>query len=69
MEAEDAGPALKRLEGIGSIDLSSTDVSLPNGMNGYQLPDALTERLPCLNVLFITGFFNIAAVREEMLPS
>lgn len=68
-EAEDAREALKKLDEIGSIGLLVTDVGLPNGMNGRQLADAVRESQPGLNVLFITGFADVAAVGEGLLSS
>jgi len=40
---------------------------LPGGMNGRQLADAARERRPNLNVLFITGYAENAAVGDGQL--
>ena len=39
-----------------------TDVGLPNGMNGRQVADAARALRPGLQVLFITGYAENAAV-------
>ena len=62
IEAADARSGLRVLDAGGRVDLLVTDVGLPNGMNGRQLADAARLKRPGLNVLFITGFAQSAAV-------
>jgi PAS domain S-box-containing protein len=62
IEAADARSGLRVLDAGGRVDLLVTDVGLPNGMNGRQLADAARLERPGLNVLFITGFAQSAAV-------
>nr|WP_314621512.1 PAS domain S-box protein [uncultured Noviherbaspirillum sp.] len=61
VEASDASQALQRFEAMDSLDLLVTDVGLPNGMNGRQLADAIRGKKPEIDVLFITGFADVAA--------
>ena len=44
------------------IDLLITDVGLPGGMNGRQMADAGRVTRPDLNILFITGYAENAAI-------
>jgi DNA-binding response OmpR family regulator len=44
-----------------------TDVGLPGGLNGRQLADAARQRRPDLNVLFITGYAENAAVGNGLV--
>ena len=45
------------LEGPGNCpDLLLTDVVLPGGVNGPELAETLSERLPHLRVLFMSGY-------------
>jgi len=44
------------------VDLLVTDVGLPGGMNGRQVADAARALRPGLQVLFITGYADNAAV-------
>ena len=60
--AADGAAGLKVLQSGARIELLITDVGLPNGMNGRQLADAARELRPDLNILFITGYAENAAV-------
>jgi len=62
IEAADGPSALKILDTDRRIDLLITDVGLPGGMNGRQLADAARSRRKDLQVLFITGYAENAAV-------
>jgi signal transduction histidine kinase/CheY-like chemotaxis protein len=62
LEAGDGHSGVKILDAGTFIDLLITDVGLPGGMNGRQLADAARERRPNLNVLFITGYAENAAI-------
>ena len=46
------------------IDLLITDVGLPGGMNGREVADRARELRPELNVLFITGYAENAALNH-----
>ena len=62
IEAADAPSGLRVLQSDARIDLLVTDVGLPGGMNGRQMADAARAVRPDLNVLFITGYAENAAV-------
>ncbi len=62
----DARQALRELRDDHGIALLLSDVGLP-GMNGRELADAARELRPRLPVLFITGYTERAAVRNEFL--
>ncbi|MFE8644710.1 PAS domain-containing protein [Sphingomonas sp. NCPPB 2930] len=65
--AEDGPAGLQRLDAAGRIDLLVTDVGLPGGLNGRQVADAARIRRPDLQVLFITGYAENAAVGDGQL--
>src|SRR3546814_17539922 len=62
IEADDGPSGLKILQSDIQIDLLITDVGLPGGMNGRQIAEAARESRPDLQVLFVTGFAENAAV-------
>jgi CheY-like chemotaxis protein len=62
IEAADGAAALRVLRSGSRIDLLITDVGLPGGMNGRQVADAGRQARPGLNVLFITGYAENAAI-------
>ncbi|WNW14256.1 response regulator [Pseudomonas sp. DTU_2021_1001937_2_SI_NGA_ILE_001] len=59
--------ALSVLRSPRPIDLLVTDVGLPGGMNGRQLADAARTLRPGLNVLFVTGYAENAALAHGTL--
>jgi CheY-like chemotaxis protein len=65
-EAKDAQAALPILQSAQRLDLLITDVGLP-GMNGRQLADVARQRRPDIQVLFLTGYAEHAAVRSGFL--
>ncbi|RZI54418.1 MAG: response regulator, partial [Pseudomonas sp.] len=65
-EAIDAPSALTIEQSLGHLDLLVTDVGLP-GTNGRQLAEMMRERRPGLRVLFVTGYANKAAIKDEFL--
>lgn len=64
--ANDAHEALEIMESLPRLDLLVTDVGLP-GMNGRQLAEIAQQRWPELPVLFLTGYAQSAANREDFL--
>ncbi|WP_375574623.1 hybrid sensor histidine kinase/response regulator [Paracidovorax oryzae] len=62
IEAHDGASALQVLQSRTHLDLLITDVGLPGGMNGRQLADGGRLTRPDLQILFITGYAENAAV-------
>ena len=54
-EAADAASALNGLQTLSRLDLLFTNVSLPNGRNGFELADAVVRLRPHTKVLFASG--------------
>ena len=67
IEAADDAAGLRVLQSNARIDLLVTDVGLPGGMNGCQVADAARVARPGLNVLFITGHAENAALSHGHL--
>ncbi len=67
IEAPDGPAGLEILRSGRRIDLLITDVGLPGGMNGRQVADAARVDRPELQVLFITGYAENAAVGNGLL--
>ncbi len=67
LEAEDGPQALSILSGRSDIDLLITDVGLPGGLNGRQVADAALRLIPRLEILFITGYAEKAAIGDDQL--
>ena len=65
-EAENAQDALVFLQSDRQIDLLISDVGLP-GLNGRQLAEIARQSRPELQVLFVTGYAQGAAVRSGFL--
>jgi CheY-like chemotaxis protein len=66
LEAADGPSGLRILESAARVDLLVTDVGLP-GMNGRQLADQARLVRPDLQVLFITGYAENAAMASGFL--
>ncbi|TAK73643.1 MAG: PAS domain S-box protein [Aquabacterium sp.] len=66
LEAADGPSGLALLEAEGRIDLLVTDIGLP-GLNGRQMVDAARHRRPDLQVLFMTGYAENAAIANGFL--
>ncbi|MGY8562069.1 response regulator [Paracidovorax citrulli] len=66
VEAINAQQALLELHSTREVHLLLSDVGLP-GMSGRELADAARVLRPTLPVLFITGYTESAAVRDEFL--
>ncbi|QOY93254.1 PAS domain S-box protein [Massilia sp. UMI-21] len=65
--AQDGPSGLQLLNSDMRVDLLVTDVGLPGGLNGRQVADAARVQRPGLNVLFITGYADTAAVGNGRL--
>jgi PAS domain S-box-containing protein len=68
LEAADARPAISLLQSDRSIDLLISDVVLPH-VNGRKLAEMARGWRPQLRVLFVTGYAEHAADRQEFLDS
>lgn len=59
------GPdALQILRSDIEVDLMFTDVVMPEGMTGYELPRLARDNRPGLKVLFTSGYTAIGAAQE-----
>ncbi len=64
------GPeALEILARVPDIDLLFTDVVMPGGLNGREVAEAAQKIRPDLKVLFTSGYFEGALVRNGSLNS
>ncbi len=69
LEAEDGAAALQIVDGHqGSIDLLFTDVVMP-GMNGRELAEHVTNLLPNVRVLYMSGYTENAVGEDGMLDA
>jgi PAS domain S-box-containing protein len=69
LEAEDGAAALQIVDGYkGSIDLLLTDVIMP-GMNGRELAARVTELLPSVRVLYMSGYTENAVGQDGTLDA
>ena len=67
--ASDAAAALDILSSGAEVDLLLTDVVMPGGMNGSQLAVEARRLRPGLKVLFTSGYFEVALVRDGTLDA
>ncbi|ACB94018.1 PAS domain-containing protein [Beijerinckia indica] len=63
IEAGSGSAALERLEEMPQIDLLLVDFAMP-GMNGVELARVVRERLPNLPILFVTGYADLAEIKN-----
>jgi PAS domain S-box-containing protein len=69
LEADSGAAALAMLAGAEKLDLLLTDVVMPGGVNGRQLADQATRRMPGLKVLFMTGYTRNAIIHHGRLDA
>lgn len=62
-QCSNGSDAIRAFQRSGYFDLLITDVGLPGGVNGRQLADAARHIQNGLQVLFITGYAESAAIR------
>lgn len=67
VEAKDGPSGLEALRSERKVDLLITDVGLPGGLNGRQVADAARVFRENLQILFITGYAENAAVGNGFL--
>ncbi|MGC3982817.1 MAG: response regulator [Steroidobacteraceae bacterium] len=67
LEAVDAAAALEQIRTQPQINLMFTDISLPGGMDGWQLAIEARKIRPDLKVLYTTGFVPDALLEEQSL--
>ena len=74
LEAENAGEALRIVEGLGGrIDLLITDVMMPGDMDGIELADSIGNSYPAIPIIVTSGCCDIAPpsitfVRKPFTP-
>ena len=69
LEAEDGAAALQIVDGYrGAIDLLLTDVIMP-GMNGRELATHISQLLPEIRVLYMSGYTENAIGHDGMLDA
>jgi CheY-like chemotaxis protein len=68
LTARNGPEALEILRQDTPIDLLFTDVFMPGGMHGPQLVNAARRLRPELKVVFTSGFFEYAAIRQGLDP-
>jgi len=67
IEARDGNEALSLIQesDFNSIDLLLTDIVMP-GMNGFELAEKITLRLPDIKVLYITGYTDSSPPSQRL---
>jgi PAS domain S-box-containing protein len=69
LEAEDGAAALQIVDGYrGTIDLLLTDVIMP-GMNGRELATHITQLLPAVHILYMSGYTENAVGHDGTLDA
>ncbi len=69
LQASNGSDALELLRANPDIDLLFTDVVMPGGLNGREVAEQARKILPGLKVLFTSGYFEGALVRDGALES
>ena len=65
-----SGPeALDLLAGVADVDVLLTDVKMPGGMDGGEVATRAQELCPDLKVLFVSGYFEGALVRQGTIAA
>lgn len=65
--ASSGAQALEILAGLPDVDLLFTDVSMPGGIGGRDVAEKAVQMRPGLKVLFASGYFEHALVRNGSL--
>ncbi len=69
LAASNGPDALEMLRANPDIDLLFTDVVMPGGLNGREVAEQARKIMPGLKVLFTSGYFEGALVRDGALES
>jgi PAS domain S-box-containing protein len=69
LTASNGPDALELLRRTPDIDLLFTDVVMPGGLNGREVAEQARKIIPRLKVLFTSGYFEGALVRDGALES
>lgn len=64
LQASSGAEALELLARVPDVDLLFTDVCMPGGMGGREVADKARQIRPGLKVLFASGYFEGALVRD-----
>jgi PAS domain S-box-containing protein len=67
LSASTAAEALSRIEAGQSFDLLFTDVILPGGMNGQELAQEVSRRVPRARILYTSGYTDNALIEHDRL--
>lgn len=67
LEASNAAEALEWLHDAPPIDLLFVDIVMPGGMNGKQLAEVVSRRLPGVRVLYTSGYTENAIIHQGKL--
>jgi PAS domain S-box-containing protein len=69
LTASNGPDALELLRRTPDVDLLFTDVVMPGGLNGREVAEQARKIIPGLKVLFTSGYFEGALVRDGALES
>jgi PAS domain S-box-containing protein len=69
MEAGTAAAALEQLRSPTRVNLLLTDVMLPGGMNGRELATEVEQRVPGIQVLYMSGYTEDAIIHHGRLDA
>ncbi|MCF8534339.1 MAG: response regulator [Reyranella sp.] len=67
--ASSGSEALDLLVGVPDVDVLLTDVKMPGGMDGGEVAARAQEMCPDLKVLFVSGYFEGALVRQGTIAA
>jgi CheY-like chemotaxis protein len=69
IEAATGAAALEELGPTSGVNLLLTDVVLPGGMNGRELAIEITQRVPGIQVLYMSGYTEDAIMHHGRLDA
>ena len=66
-EASSGLKALALFNSLTKVDLLFTDIVMPDGINGRELSELLSQQQPTLKVLFSSGYSDSALIHQGRL--